>query len=42
MQRHEKLVDRDDYGNFIVYNTFDFQRAVSVLLILILIVLLAK
>ena len=42
MQRHEKLVDRDEYGNFIVYKTSGFQRAVIVLLILILIVLLAK
>lgn len=42
LQRHEKLVDRDEYGNFIVYKTSGFQRAVIVLLILILIVLLAK
>lgn len=42
LQRHEKLVDRDEYGNFIVNKTSGFQRAVIILLILILIVLLAK
>ena len=42
MQRHDKLIDRDEYGNFIVNKTSGFQRAVIVLLILILVVLLAK
>lgn len=42
LQTHEKLIEQDKFGNFIIYKTSGVQRLVIILLILILLALLAK